>query len=178
MKKKELRWEKAFRSDFFSCFCFIGLFPFLLCLSKILIKFSVLGKRFCNPHTLSWKSSSTENGGTKVSQPTPTVWKKSCCSIQLFLPLLLTEIQGVSCSSLGAGDSLSSLYMCATRKVLTFCGIWILATTWMPWEAMSWREKFHILLITISLNKAFLKPGGIFEVVAAAVKTEIGLCVL
>lgn len=25
--------------------------------------------------------------------------KKSCCCIQLFLPLLLTEIQGVSCSS-------------------------------------------------------------------------------
>lgn len=29
-----------------------------------------------------------------------------------------------------------------------------------------------------SPKKPFLKPGGVFGVVAAAVKTEIGLCVL
>lgn len=31
-KGKELRKEQAFRTYFFSCFCFISLFPFILCL--------------------------------------------------------------------------------------------------------------------------------------------------
>lgn len=93
-------------------------------------------------------------------------------SLQLFLPLLLTEIPGISCGSLERGDSLSSLFMWVTRKVLRFSSTWILCSNnvnALGSNELKW-ETQH--LIDNCLNKPFIKSGVVVRTVTAACQRQ------
>lgn len=140
-KKKERSWGKKRHLEVIYPLFFVLKVHFLsfsAYFSKKKKKKFSLGKMVLQS-TLSWKGRSTESGGTRLSQFTPTAWKKKiCCGIQLFLPLLLTEIQVVSCSSLEQ----ETVYQTCTCKLPEKSSHFVehefyVAISWMPWETMN-----------------------------------------